>query len=336
MKLLILVLAIAAIAHSEYTDDQEEKWQSFKLEHGKLFLSPGKEKDRKDTFLKNAADVEAHNEAFLNGETTFSKAIHAYSDLPKEQFLKRFAGVKMPANTRRASPVYTPSSRAAPPTSLDLRTHGGTGAVRDQNPCGSCWAFSATASLEYAYWRKTGIITDLSEQHLVDCTYGAAGGCEGGWMPTAFEYLANNGGQICEKLYPYTAISGKCQAPVISVKQVLVKKPTSWVQIADDDTAIKTALNEMGTLAVCVDADDWDSYSGGIFTNKDPSHPECQHAVNLVGYGTTNGIPYWIIRNSWNTWWGESGYMRADARRGADRKNLGGVMTDLVYFPYVM
>lgn len=97
--IIILILATAALVSSvpsKYTDEQEEKWNNFKLEHGKLFLSPGKEEERKDIFLKNVEDVETHNEAFLNGEVTYKKGIHKYSDLTNEAFLKRFGGIKMP------------------------------------------------------------------------------------------------------------------------------------------------------------------------------------------------------------------------------------------------
>ena len=35
------------------------------------------------------------------------------------------------------------------------------------------------------------------------------------------------------------------------------------------------------------------------------------HAVVVVGYGTTeDGVDFWLIKNSWNTHWGEKGFFR--------------------------
>ncbi|XP_039276821.1 cathepsin B-like cysteine proteinase 3 [Nilaparvata lugens] len=34
------------------------------------------------------------------------------------------------------------------------------------------------------------------------------------------------------------------------------------------------------------------------------------HAVKIIGWGSENGVPYWLIANSWNDDWGENGYFR--------------------------
>ena len=53
------------------------------------------------------------------------------------------------------------------------------------------------------------------------------------------------------------------------------------------------------------------SYTGGILDDDDcVSFPFCDHAVAVVGYGSENGIDFWIVRNSWGSSWGEDGYVR--------------------------
>jgi cathepsin X len=51
------------------------------------------------------------------------------------------------------------------------------------------------------------------------------------------------------------------------------------------------------------------NYTGGIFEDKTGAL-ELNHEISVVGWGVENGIPYWIGRNSWGTWWGENGFFR--------------------------
>lgn len=167
---------------------------------------------------------------------------------------------------------------------------------------------------------------------MVDCTYGSAGGCDGGWMSEVFDYIAKNkNGLTTEEQYFYKGVSGRCKT---STGSVFLNKAKSYVQVANDDNSIKTALNDVGALAVCVDASGWSSYKSGIFSSSKYSSPSCTHAVALVGYGKdSSGTNYWIVRNSWADWWGEKGYIRLDATRSSKGKPYGGIMLDYAWYP---
>ena len=64
-------------------------------------------------------------------------------------------------------------------------------------------------------------------------------------------------------------------------------------------------------------------FTGECGTNLD-------HAVVAVGYGTENGIDYWIVRNSWGNGWGEDGYIRMH-RNVRDRTGKCGIAMQASY-----
>ena len=64
---------------------------------------------------------------------------------------------------------------------LDWRLYGAVSQVKDQASCGSCWSFGTVGTLEGALFLKTGTMTRLSQQALVDCSWGFGNnGCDGG------------------------------------------------------------------------------------------------------------------------------------------------------------
>jgi len=50
-------------------------------------------------------------------------------------------------------------------------------------------------------------------------------------------------------------------------------------------------------------------YKGGIMNYKG-NETDVDHDVEVVGWGEENGVPYWKVRNSWGTYWGEDGFFR--------------------------
>ena len=67
--------------------------------------------------------------------------------------------------------------------------------VKDQSVCGSCWSFGTVGTLEGALFLNTGQLTRLSQQALVDCSWGFGNnGCDGGEDWRAYQWIIKHGG----------------------------------------------------------------------------------------------------------------------------------------------
>ena len=80
---------------------------------------------------------------------------------------------------------------------------------------------------------------------------------------------------------------------------------------------MKAALDQQ-PLAVAIEADKmvFQTYSSGVLTSS-RCGTNLDHAVLAVGYGTEDGQDYWLVKNSWNTTWGDQGYIKLAIVDGA-------------------
>lgn len=62
------------------------------------------------------------------------------------------------------------------------------------------------------------------------------------------------------------------------------------------------------------------NYAGGVFAGCS-ANPVVDHAVTVVGYGTENGVDFWLIKNSWGAGWGEKGFIKL--KRGVNMCGIG-------------
>lgn len=74
--------------------------------------------------------------------------------------------------------------------------------------------------------------------------------------------------------------------------------------------------NQPVAVSICARGRQFNNYTSGIFDRSCIGPQILDHSVLVVGYGTSDGTDYWIMKNSWGTKWGEEGYMRVKIEDG--------------------
>jgi cathepsin B len=188
--------------------------------------------------------------------------------------------------------------------------------IRDQQQCGSCWAFSGAEVLGDRFTIATNgkVNVVLSPEDMVSCDTGDMG-CSGGMLDTEWQYLVNTG-IVSDACFPYAAGGG--QAPACQAKCSDSETYTKY-QAADSFhlssvTDIQAEVMKNGPVqAAFLVYKSFLSYKSGIYNKHWWQFWDQElggHAVKIVGWGTEKGTPYWIVANSWSTTWGEDGYFR--------------------------
>jgi C1A family cysteine protease len=222
-----------------------------------------------------------------------------------------------PVPTTKPSTTPAPTTKPGIPTSFDIRTKAGcNNAVKNQQQCGDCYVFSALASLECAYaLAHNGTAVILSEQQPTSCDP-YDNGCGGGWPSNVWYYLMNNGGAVSSATLPFTSgngVAGTCNVTSATPK---VAQVSTYYNICPLGTlcpvpTIQNALMQYGTLSVAIQViNSFYNFAFGIYADPACNVGSVNHAVNIVGWGTSAGTDFWICRNSWGSGWGLGGYFQ--------------------------
>jgi len=313
--------------------------------------SSSQEKHRRfEIFSQNLVKIKRLNENSKHAKF----AVNKFADLTVDEFRQQRMMKKVPSDDLAISCLANgvtanldkPTDKLKDlPDAFDWRTTGGKNnkgivtKVKDQSACGSCWAFSTIAAIESMWALRGNDLTEFSEQLIVDCSHGCSNeppygkvcnqGCNGGWQWNAFFDVVNWGGVMTEQAYPYKGYDQACKkagnmtARIINYTCLTGPDPV-------DETVLQNYVYKNGTVSIAMDASLLQFYYEGIvdpfFPSVECDSTELDHALLIVGWGQERDMffimtPYWIVKNSWGTDWGESGYFRI-----ARNKNLCGIV----------
>ena len=191
--------------------------------------------------------------------------------------------------------------------------------ITNQMSCGDCWAFAGVATLECNIKIHDGVTRDISEAYVTNCDNDSDFlGCGGGWCP--HNYWMAPRGAVYESDCPWTTslgngTTGTCAAPYPYHETIDTFALVPGENPADSippDSNLKSAIYNYGPIWVALDASNpaFSGYTGGIYTVTTSTYTD--HAIALVGWvdsAAVSGGGYWILRNSWGSSWGMSGYM---------------------------
>uniref|UniRef100_A0ACB8FR39 Uncharacterized protein n=1 Tax=Sphaerodactylus townsendi TaxID=933632 RepID=A0ACB8FR39_9SAUR len=309
----------------EISRHHDHLFQCYKEKFRKTYKTEKDMEHRKHNFIHNMRYIHSKNRANLS----YKLAVNHLADRTAEELVVLRGRLKTRGPSNRWSFPSKGYDNLSLPDSLDWRLSGAVTPVKDQAVCGSCWSFAATGTLEGALFLKTGVLTPLSQQALIDCSWGFGNhACDGGQEWHAYEWVMRHGGIPSTESYgPYMGQNGYCHYN----QSELTAQVSGYFSVDSGNTnALKAALYKHGPVAINIDAShkSFAFYASGIYYEPECGNQtiELDHAVLAVGYGILREQSYWLIKNSWSTYWGNDGYILM-----AMKENNCGVATAATY-----
>ena len=271
---------------------------------------PARTKATAPTLAALATQLSRKKARWRAGETDIARL----DDATRKRMLGAVPSAESAALMRAAQAA--PAILATPPgfaPAVDWRNYRGgnhVSGVKDQGGCGSCVSFGTTALLESMAHIESSRWIDVSEADSHFCSSHGAN-CGGWWPDQCLDQAIARG--ICdEAAFPYaSAFPGSnifATPPVCRIagdRAQRIVKPTSRIALADP-TAVKNHITNVGPVTGCLDVfTDFFSYKTGVYHHVS-GVLEGGHCVLVIGYSEADQA--WVVKNSWNTTWGQGGF----------------------------
>lgn len=297
----------------------------FTSKYNKIYATTAQYYEHCNNFCKNKYELESHN---ANPLSTYKVAIREFHDLPKDKISSIFSKGYGPGQRNRKHDPPTLESDFKP---VDVHRKERNWVeqsvqtpIHNQGSCGDCWAESALAVMEFTYtMQHNGSLTQLSLVEAAECPLQErAAGCQGGWPVDVLNYIKSKGTVCTRDEYPdgdiAKGIDSMCNSTLVNSCNSTINL-TKIVPIQQDNETQLFAAAHMGVVSVAIDASGlgFSSYSYGIYDGTFNNRTDCSqtmldHAVVVVGFSQSmqSGNPFYIVRNSWGTDWGDmDGYI---------------------------
>ncbi|XP_045800328.1 ervatamin-C-like [Trifolium pratense] len=290
-------------------DEIHHQWM---IKYGRMYANTSEMEKRRIIFKKNLEFIERRNKINRAAGKNYTLGLNDFSDLNTDEVISCSGIMNIPDKLISSNTMFFFNDI---PESVDWRERGAVTSVKRQGTCGCCWAFATMAAIEGIWQIRMGDLISLSAQHLIDCDPGS-NGCRGGYLNSAFEFeRVHSGGVPSEKDYPFKEIQQACRNKFIPSAGF---DGYRFVPRGDEQQLLQVVAQQpvAAQIATCPE---FEAYSGDrIYSG--PCGPVLNHAVAIVGYGVSaDGQKYWIIKNSWGEFWGESGYMKLIRGTGSRR-----------------
>lgn len=329
MVLLMVMVSSHAESKTISSDQLEQKWQEFKKKFGKNYEDEAEEERRKQIFKEELDEIDAHNELYAKGLSSYSMGINQFADMEDSEYkatltsfsiqhLLNTSGVKI------SSPPRISAFRTIP-HAMNWLARGYVTPVKNQGQYGTCYAFSAVGALEGQWARRTNIIVPLSEQQIVDCgPYGTTGG----WPSGVYDYIARAGGINYASYLPYYGPKYACRYNAYASRATC---RSHHVYNPMTESQLRSLVASVGPVSVLINASpkSFHEYKGGVYDDPSCYGDKLSHAVLVVGYDRDplSGKDYWIVKNSWGPQWGANGYIYM----ARNRNNQCGIASSVSY-----
>jgi KDEL-tailed cysteine endopeptidase len=277
---------------------------------GKLRASPEEHNFRMKQFQSAFEFIQRHN---ANPKKSHTVALNQFADLTDEEFHSVYSSQKFDKSAGQGFPEESvepeTTSLGQVPENVDMRAKLQQLSMQGSSICNDNYAWVSAVAMNANYYMSRGTIRyQFSPQTYIDCSANFGNqGCTGGQAFNSFKYSEKFGVATLAD-YPYYGTQRGCRATTGMFSNLRTMNPPEL-----SNSYLKNfLLRKAGVIAVGLDMTSNEAryYKGGIFKGPCSTNPSQNLLLVGMGIDTFTNYKYWIVMNTWGSFWGDQGIMK--------------------------